>query len=106
MDSRKGVHPFFMFEWFYTSSAWIKTRKAYAKSRSNLCERCLRKGLIVPAAVVHHKKYLTEDNISDPNVALNWDNLECLCKSCHEQEHDRVKRRYSVDKFGKVSSSD
>ena len=88
---------------FYTSMPWINTRRAYFKARGGLCERCLAKGLAVPAQVVHHKIHLTPENINDPNVTLNWDNLECLCKSCHTEEHQGVKR-FSVDKFGHVTA--
>ncbi len=78
---------------FYCSKAWKETRKAYAKSKGNLCERCLKKGLIVPGVVVHHKVYLTPDNINDPNITLNWNNLELVCRDCHAQEHDGLKKR-------------
>ena len=92
------------FPQFYGSNAWIQTRKAYAKSKGNLCERCLKKGLIVPAEIVHHKVYLTPENIECPEFTLSWDNLECLCKSCHELEHSNVKKRWTVDKFGRVTA--
>ena len=26
-------------------------------------------------------------NITDPNITLNWDNLEALCRTCHQNEH-------------------
>lgn len=72
---------------FYHSKAWIHTRSAYINSVSGLCERCLAKGIIKPGYIVHHKHYLTEDNITDPSVTLNWDNLEYLCFACHQAEH-------------------
>lgn len=87
---------------FYCSKAWKETRKAYAKSRGGLCERCLRKGLYRPGVIVHHKVYLSPENISDPAVSLCWDNLELLCRECHAQEHDGLKRRYKVDDQGHV----
>lgn len=37
--------------------------------------------------ICHHKTYLTPDNINDPNIALNWANLEALCHNCHDLEH-------------------
>ncbi|MEO2848988.1 HNH endonuclease, partial [Lacticaseibacillus paracasei] len=36
---------------------------------------------------VHHKHYITADNINDPSITLNWDNLEYLCFDCHQEEH-------------------
>lgn len=85
---------------FYCSWAWIKCARAYKKSKGGLCERCWSKGLIVPAEEVHHKVKLTPDNISDPKIALNWDNLECLCKNCHMEEHSRT--RWRADELGHV----
>lgn len=87
---------------FYKSQAWRRCRDAYAKSQGGLCERCREKGLIVAGHDVHHKIHLTPDNIHDPDIALNWDNLELLCRSCHEQEHRRVRPRYNVDELGRV----
>lgn len=72
---------------FYRSNAWRKTRAAYIKSVDGLCERCLKKGQYVPGWIVHHKRYLTIYNIDNPNVSLNWDNLEYVCQDCHNKEH-------------------
>jgi len=36
---------------------------------------------------VHHKTYISPANINDPNITLNWDNLEALCATCHQREH-------------------
>lgn len=68
--------------WFYKSPAWLRCRDAYYKARYGLCERCGG-----PGKIVHHKIYLTPNNIHDPNVTLNWDNLELLCQECHNREH-------------------
>src|SRR5690606_33094450 len=43
---------------FYKSRAWQKCREAYIAYRHGLCERCGAGG-----KVVHHKVYLTPDNI-------------------------------------------
>lgn len=85
---------------FYMSPAWIRCRTGYAESKGWLCERCAAKGLIVPGAEVHHKVRLTKDNLSNPSVALSWDNLELLCKDCHLKEHD--KRQHRTDEGGHV----
>lgn len=67
---------------FYKSKAWRDTRDAYIASRHGLCERCGAGGKIV-----HHRIYLTPDNINDPAMTLNFDNLELLCQDCHNAEH-------------------
>lgn len=88
---------------FYKSPAWKNCRAAYAKSKGGLCERCLKKGMYVPGEIVHHKIYINSDNINDPEVLLNWNNLELLCRGCHGLEHDSRKRRYTVDSMGRVA---
>lgn len=87
-------------ERFYTSRAWRRCRDAYAASVSGLCERCLAKGLIVPGDEVHHKIRLTPENLSNPAIALNWDNLELLCSDCHQEEHRGT--RWRCDAMGRV----
>lgn len=87
---------------FYTTFEWKRCREAYAKSVGGLCERCLKKGLVVPGEIVHHKVHLTPANIMDPHVTLNWNNLEMLCRACHAEEHQRLKKRYKITPDGKV----
>ena len=67
---------------FYASQAWKRTEAAYMESVHHVCERCGR-----PAAVVHHKRYLTPDVMGNPEITLGWDNLEALCLDCHNREH-------------------
>ena len=88
---------------FYSSKAWKNTRAAYAKSRRNLCELCLEKGLLVPCEIVHHKVELTPENIDNPDVTLNWNNLQCVCRDCHAMIHDRRNLRYKIDELGRVT---
>lgn len=70
--------------------------------RGGLCERCLKKGLYHPAVIVHHKVYLTAETIQNPEIALAYDNLEALCRDCHEEEHSGSGRRYKVLEDGRV----
>ena len=67
---------------FYKGKAWQSCSKGYMQRRNYVCERC---GGV--AVICHHKKYLTPENINDPNIALNWSNLEALCQDCHNKEH-------------------
>ena len=89
-------------EQFYKSKAWQETRKAYAKSVGCLCEKCYAKGLIVPGEIVHHKVNLTPENINRPEITLNWENLELLCREHHAAEHGARQRRYTIDEYGRV----
>ncbi len=70
---------------FYKSNEWIKCRDSFMNSKHYICERC--GGL---AKICHHKTYITPQNINDPNITLNWDNLEALCQDCHTREHLRA----------------
>lgn len=67
---------------FYQSSAWRKCRAAYFQLRHGLCQRCQG-----PGKIVHHKEYITPENINDPDITLNFSNLELLCQDCHNREH-------------------
>lgn len=67
---------------FYKSKAWRKTRESYYKSKFGLCERCGE-----PGDIVHHKEYITPDNINNPEITLDFNNLELLCQDCHNKEH-------------------
>lgn len=92
---------------FYKSKEWQKCRAGYIKSVGGLCERCLKRGLIVPGYIVHHICYLTPENIQDTSITLNWDNLEYLCHDCHNKEHFEEKpKRYIIGADGKVLISD
>lgn len=71
---------------FYNTSLWVKTSKAYKNSKFGLCEKCGKVG-----EEVHHIIPLTPDNINNPNITLNWDNLMLLCRSCHELIEEKAK---------------
>lgn len=88
-------------EGFYGTRAWKKCRAGYTKSVGGLCERCLKRGRIVPGEIVHHKTALTPENIHDESVTLNWENLELLCRECHAEEHaDLEPKRWSFGDDG------
>jgi len=93
---------------FYVSVAWIDCARAYRRDHP-LCERCLTRHEISAAEEVHHRIKLTPSNIHKPDIVLNWDNLEALCKKCHQEEHNREKeqrkrsgRRWNLDEDGEV----
>lgn len=51
-------------------------------SQNYICERC---GDL--AVICHHKTHLNSENYQNLHIALNHDNLEALCMTCHNQEH-------------------
>jgi hypothetical protein len=72
-------------EAFYKSKDWQKCRAAYIDERipidGGLCEECHER----VGVIVHHKETLTELNIGDPEITLNHELLELVCKECHDQ---------------------
>ena len=75
----------------YQSPQWKKCRASYLKSVGGLCERCLAKGIYRPANIVHHKIFLDEKNVSDPEVCFAFKNLEAVCWEHHAEIHNNQK---------------
>lgn len=67
---------------FYQSKAWRKLRQDKLLNNP-LCELCLLKHKYTNATDVHH----IDDVFNHWNERLNFDNLQALCKSCHEGIH-------------------
>lgn len=92
---------------FYASKAWKACRASFILKQHGICERCGRVG-----EEVHHIKPITPQNITDPNITLNHDNLMLLCKDCHFQIHEKRKKagkpvreselRYVFDENGNI----
>lgn len=68
---------------FYKSKQWLLIREIVILNQHGLCNKCGEAKLIE----VHHKEKLTQENINDPNITLNIDNLEGLCRDCHFEHH-------------------
>ena len=51
---------------------------------------------------------MTNDNVDDPNISVNLDNLILLCKECHNKIHGRFEgnRTYEFDKDGNLVMPD
>lgn len=93
---------------FYNSGAWHACRDTYKRQAGGLCEECLKRGVITPGVEVHHIKPVTPFNIGNPEITLNPDNLQLLCRDCHMDKHremqdetragrKRRQGRYEVD---------
>lgn len=90
-------------EAFYKSPAWKKTRETYAKSKGGLCEICLARGIYNAGVIVHHKEHITPATVNDPMVALNWDNLQLVCRDCHAELHSNKEgSRFVFDEQGHI----
>ena len=67
---------------FYKTKQWEQVRENALRRDNYLCCRCGR-----PAEIVHHKTRLSPENVNDPEISLNLENLESLCSACHFEEH-------------------
>lgn len=88
---------------FYKTKLWQDCRRSYIKQVGGLCERCYNKGIIKHGDTVHHKIHLTPNNINCPEITLNFDNLELVCRDCHAEIHHRKEKRYTVTEDGKIN---
>lgn len=73
---------------FYKSKKWQRVRDYVMKRDSWLCQV---PGCYAPAEEVHHKIHLTANNIDDPDISLNPDNLMAICRAHHFEHHKKDK---------------
>jgi 5-methylcytosine-specific restriction endonuclease McrA len=66
---------------FYNTAEWKALRK-YVLSIEPLCRRCKVENKLVPASVVDH----IIDISDNPDIRLDVNNLQPLCKSCHSSK--------------------
>lgn len=94
---------------FYHSMSWKKCRAAYIAERiaidGGMCEVC-RENL---GYIVHHKIWIDETNIQNPDITLNHNNLRFECLYCHNLEEKdgnikfpERKNKYVFDNKGNI----
>ena len=69
-------------EQFYNSKAWRRLSRVFLLSTSYICEICGK-----PAEIAHHKRHITPQNVTDPEITLNIENLQAVCVECHNTIH-------------------
>lgn len=101
---------------FYNSKAWQDVRKTVWLKQNLLCNRCHKPVYVdgiseyMPKGnrtigIVHHKVYLDNYNINNKEVTLDINNLEGLCKYCHDKEHAKgnaIRNNYYFDEEGNI----
>lgn len=90
------------FHGFYNSPAWRTFSARIRAERFHLCELCGAPN----SSEVHHLVHIKRDNIADPAVTLNADNVMLLCRHCHYAVHERGKhrvRRSQFDALGNIA---
>ena len=73
----------------YSSTRWKKLR-AWKFTCNPLCEDCEEQGKITPAEDIHHiKSFMSTDDPDERiRLAYDFDNLQSLCKKCHQKKHN------------------
>ena len=88
---------------FYNSKAWNDFRQQYIINHFCICEVCGKPN----SNTVHHIRYLTPDNYTDPSISLSESNVINVCRSCHDLIHERYqsqRREITYDSNGNVVS--
>ncbi len=67
---------------FYNSKAWRRIANAQLK-REPLCAECLKEGRVTPAEIADHIQPIREGG-----ARLDMENLQSLCRACHNRKHN------------------
>lgn len=79
---------------FYRSKAWEKLIATLKLERLDadgniICAYCGRPIVRKYDCIAHHRIELTDDNVNDPTISLNPDNIDLIHFRCHNQIHQR-----------------
>lgn len=89
---------------FYHSAAWKRVRRLVIQTHRGRCQECGKAG-----TEVHHKTPLTEQNVTNPRIALGLNNLELLCQACHDakrSDNGQVRKDLKFDENGDLIPKD
>lgn len=83
---------------FYRSKEWRKLVKNIKLERLNergqvICSHCGKPIVHEYDCIGHHIKYLTHENVNDPLIALNPDNVELVHHRCHNLIHKKMEHK-------------
>lgn len=73
---------------FYCRKDYLTLAQACKVRSGGICAKC-GKVFDIDELRPHHKIEITLENLDDPNITLNPDNIEVLCADCHNTEHHR-----------------
>lgn len=89
---------------FYNSKQWINCRKSFISYRitidGGMCQHCKNE----LGYIVDHIEEITPDNINNPDITLNHNNLQYLCLVCHNKKTfgREVESNYYFDEDGQI----
>lgn len=90
-----------------SASRWHKLSVRY-KTLHPFCEECLKRGVYVPAAEVHHKRPVESGMSRGEMESLCYDegNLESVCVACHKELHRRLHSHLSKEQQRAIVQED
>ncbi len=83
----------------YKTKEWSQLKREVMKEFHFECANCKSKGIITMAQTVHHVKHVKDYPhlaYSKYFIGINGEkkrNLIPLCNNCHNEEHDRFKKK-------------
>lgn len=83
------------FAHLYKGATWENLRLTRLQEEP-FCRFCTRKGLKIPAGVVDH----IEPHKGDEDLFYDYDNLQSLCKPCHDGAKQRMEGGGIVIEYG------
>lgn len=77
----------------YNTPQWKNLRAAYFMQHP-LCEKCLERDIVKATEEIHHIKPILTGNseLEMKDLAYNPQNLMALCKDCHHQIHNIMRK--------------
>jgi 5-methylcytosine-specific restriction protein A len=72
---------------WYSTARWLAARLAQLRKQP-LCERCLKRGVIRAATVVHH----TTTHKGDAELFWDASKYASSCADCHDVDEQRIER--------------
>ena len=84
----------FSLDTFYKSVEWTKFRENFLLQKlaedGDLIDEITKQPIYEKGdAVLHHKIFLTEENVNDLSISLNPKNIQLISAKTHNQIHDR-----------------
>lgn len=81
---------------FYCSKIWRELSYKLKIARGGKCERTGEVFTDLSQLIAHHKIELNENNVDNPSIALNPDNIEIISFKEHNKEHRRFGNKKNV----------
>jgi len=90
-----------------STARWHRMSATY-KVLHPFCEECLKRGLYVPAAEVHHKHPVERGHSPKEmeQLCFSQSNLESVCASCHKELHRRLHSHLSKEEQREIVTTD